>query len=95
MMCAALRLSYSLERRTQHKYWVTLLVKSEQVVQSPAFLEAHGQPGLCTVLACFANIMLSPLDETLETWLLWVSLMSGNDSTIGSEVHSSSNTQAG
>ena len=68
MMSAARRLSYCLEPRTERKYWVNLLVKSEQVVQSPAFLETHGKPGFAQfghVLPTLCCAMLhSCIDKT-------------------------------
>ena len=58
MMCTARRLSCSLTRRTELKYWVTLLGKSEKVLQSPVFLEAHGNPSFAMVWIFWAFLVM-------------------------------------
>eukprot|EP00434_Breviolum_minutum_P038162 symbB.v1.2.033843.t1/scaffold4261.1/size42272/2 len=41
-MTAAVKLSHALPEDVQKKYWVHILLNSKKVLESPAFIEAHG-----------------------------------------------------
>lgn len=58
-MTAAVKLSHVLPEDVQKKYWVHILLNSNKVLESPAFIEAHGCQDLLISEACVVLTLVS------------------------------------